>query len=573
MMRTTIDKMLIALVALSGAGVGCGGNVGEAVRPEDPTAKDALGLELPECDGAPTYAEPLVVDWDTNSRADLEVAMKEGLVVVSYDCKSIKLLKGCKLDGDYEFAGVSRKEQIVQMKSSDELAANLPLSAVKLSSEVKAGKSIDLAMVLVGKRSAPLYEATAEDLVGACDGATHFVRAANLGAFAMATGTVGKASAAVEIWQAGANSKSESEKSTTNKDGSLDSCKTSKPDAPEPPSECQSAVRLELMPLSDQRKDKKEKAAAKEARKITQALDPCPKGFVLSGGICTNDANAPRLCKVDDEAGCKAQCDRKHAESCQNLGAILAKKKDIKGSNAAYEKACVAEIGDACATLGWNLFAEADEPSAKIKDQAMSYLGKACSLGSGIGCENAGYVAESGFEDVLQAASYYSRACKLGSGYACSSLSIYYFEGREGIKKDPTQGLKLLARACNARNDEECDTLARVLFKGDYGVTKNPKLAAKIEQIACNMDAYAFCLDAGRYWKAVGDASKAVAAWERGCNSPRTDVEACRMLALAHREGEGTAKDEAKANKLLQKACQNGEGDEGACKLLGIAMK
>ena len=80
--------------------------------------------------------------------------MKGGLAVVSYDCKSLKVLNGCKVEGTYEFAGVSRKEQVVQMTSADELAANLPLSVAKLSAEMQRGKSIDLAIVMVGKRSA-----------------------------------------------------------------------------------------------------------------------------------------------------------------------------------------------------------------------------------------------------------------------------------------------------------------------------------------------------------------------------------------------------------------------------------
>lgn len=565
-------RVILGAATLSAAmSLGCGGDVGEALRPDDPTGQGALGVEGPKCGATPQYAEPLVVDWDTGARTDLEVAMKGGLVVVAYDCKTVRILNGCKLDGSYQFAGVSRKEQVVQMTSSDELAANLPLSAVKLSTEVKAGKSIDLAMVMVGKRSAPLYEATAEDLAGACDGATHFVRAANLGAFAMATGTVGKAAAAAEVWKIGASAKSESEKKAMNKDGSIDACNASTADAFDPPGECQSAIRLELMPIRATRKAKLDKEAAKDERKVTTAANPCPTGYVLSEGICTTDQSKPHLCAATDESDCAAMCSKGHAASCQNLGALLLKK-DKTGAMAAYEKACAADVGDACGTLGWEMYTGEDDP-ADVKVKALGFLDKACKLGSPVGCENAGFVTEDGFSDYPKAAAYFNRGCKFGNGFACFSVAQYYFDGDNGMPKDNARGLALLGRACDANNADECDDLALVYYEGKHGVAKNLALAAKVQERACKLDPTMFCGDAGKYFKELGDSGKAAVQWNRGCSVAKFDWESCRRLGVAYRNGEGVPKDEAKGTGLLKKACNDGADDDESCKILGIPIK
>ncbi len=549
----------------------CGGAVGDVIRPDDPTANDALGVTDLKCGEKPQYAEPLIVDWDTGARTDLEVAMKSGLVVVAYDCKSIKILNGCKLEGDYEFAGVSRKEQVVQMTSSDELAANLPLSAVKLSTEVKAGKSIDLSMVMIGKRSAPLYEASTADLMGACDGATHFVRAANLGAFAMATGTIGKAAVTAEVWGMGGGAKTESEKKAMNRDGSVDSCKTSKPEADQPPSECQSAIRLELMPLTAERSKQAKKGDTKEP-KVVLANNPCPPGYKLSEGICTTNADKPHLCAVTDQADCKLQCDKGHALSCQNLGALLYKTEDKAAARAAYKKACDADTAEACDWWGYDRFVVADDADTAAKAEGLKALKHACDLGSGSGCANAGNAIDEA-RDFPAAGGYYSRGCKLGNGWACYALAQYHFVGVPGMTKDAGLGLKLLARACDANIAEQCDDLASVLFKGKHDVPKNIKLAAKVQDRACKLDPYYYCNDSGKFWKTAGDSGKAAVAWNRGCSETNFDLDSCRELGLVYQKGEGVPKDEAKGKALVEKACNNGADDEKACKVLGIKMK
>ena len=103
----------------------CGGNVGSAVRPADPNAAKTIGAESgpAKCSGVPEAGEPMVVDWRGTDRTNLEAAMGEGVAVVSYTCEGFKLLKGCKVKGTgkdtYQYAGVSLKEDVVQLRNKD----------------------------------------------------------------------------------------------------------------------------------------------------------------------------------------------------------------------------------------------------------------------------------------------------------------------------------------------------------------------------------------------------------------------------------------------------------------------
>lgn len=135
--------------------LGCGtGSVGDALRTEAPTAGEALGESSDgiDCNDVGN-TRPLIVDWTSQSRLDLELAMKEGVAVVHYGCDGFRVLPRCSMPGAYAFVGVSRKEDVIQLTSADELAANLPLSAAKLSAEMSRDSSLDLALVMVGKRT------------------------------------------------------------------------------------------------------------------------------------------------------------------------------------------------------------------------------------------------------------------------------------------------------------------------------------------------------------------------------------------------------------------------------------
>ena len=256
----------MAVLVLS---TGCGtGAVGEVVRPNGPTAAEALGeapcLEVGQRDA------PLIIDWPSDSRTDLEVAMQAGVAVVSYSCAELRLRSECQVSGDYGFVGVSRKEDFVQLDSRDEIRANLPVEGVTLSAGLASGSSLDLALITVGKRGSSRRELGHGDLTGDCAGATHFVRSAYVGAFAMEVGSVGRARTAAEVFGAGVSATSESKQTVARRDGSLEACRAATPDDEQPRDQCGAATRVQLYALS----------AAAPAK---TALPTCPAGAPGSG--------------------------------------------------------------------------------------------------------------------------------------------------------------------------------------------------------------------------------------------------------------------------------------------------
>ncbi len=553
--------------------------MGEAVAPDEQKAQDVLGGEMPTCTENPDYAEPLIVDLSPNDRLDLEVAMKGGVAVVRYDCQSLKVVKGCTMAGKYEFAGVSRKEHVVQMTSSDELAANLPLSIAKLSAEMQRGRSIDVAMVMVGKRSAAAHEATKKELEGRCDDATHFVRAASVGAFSLATGTRGKVAAVAELFGAGTSGKSEAARQAMNKDGSLPSCRESKPDAPSPPGECQSAIRLELMPFVATRSDDKKKEGGDKGAKAGRAAkNPCPPGFDFADEICTKSADQPTLCAPDDETDCSAQCSKGHPGSCHNLGLLLKKAKKPKDKwIAAFKTACEGNVGDACSQYGWQLYPDEikDDPGLEKTKAALAIHKKGCDLGSGDACDDVGTVTEDnifGVENKKMAVEYYRRGCKLGNAISCWALAYKYFKG-QGVDKNPLIGLKLLARSCDAGVADDCFELGKIIFEGKFGVPKNTGAAYTVHKRGCLLER-SNC-------DAAGDAAAALSKWktaaehyERGCHVDEGTWSACLSGATIYEKGKpGVPKNPGKAKLMWSTACENGEGEDKACAKLGIPMK
>ena len=140
----------MALVVL---GFGCGPAVADVVRKQDLSGKEALGaavVEPVDCTGQAKKFKPLAVDWEPDKRVELEASMKKGLVAVKYDCKSFELIVECKLDGAYEYTGVSNREKVIKISDMDELSVYLPISSGSLGGEVRSGRTIDLALVMVG---------------------------------------------------------------------------------------------------------------------------------------------------------------------------------------------------------------------------------------------------------------------------------------------------------------------------------------------------------------------------------------------------------------------------------------
>jgi hypothetical protein len=149
--RSSVLSLLGLTFATLTALDGCGaGQVSAAVRPKEATAAEGIG-EGP-CREADTGSESLVVDWKPEQHGDLELLMKGNVAILP--------LGGIGIAGS-------------------------------ISAEMARGSTLDVAMIMVGKVKTTWAKVQADELKGDCDGATHFVKGAMVGAFVMQTGTKG----------------------------------------------------------------------------------------------------------------------------------------------------------------------------------------------------------------------------------------------------------------------------------------------------------------------------------------------------------------------------------------------
>ena len=87
----SIHGLLVTTLALAlghGCTPGVAGNLAKAPTVEGCDPKGVGGV-----------VSPLIVEWPSNARSDLEHAMHDGVVVVSFTCEKVTVLPDCKLKG------------------------------------------------------------------------------------------------------------------------------------------------------------------------------------------------------------------------------------------------------------------------------------------------------------------------------------------------------------------------------------------------------------------------------------------------------------------------------------------
>jgi len=323
--------------------------------------------------------------------------MQGRISVVAWDCRSLRVLPECYVEGAYGYQATSPKEQSVQLTDADEVSATLPLSGARLAgqfdNDFASGTSLDLALVMIGKRTTPRTSITRDDLRGNCAGASHVVKSATLGAFTLATGERARVRSVADLFGAQVALKSQSGKSTFLRDGSLDACNSAQGAAGAPPIGCNAVLRLELLPLE------------MPEPPITLIAEETAAG--IRGKFCPNIAD------------CEQRCDAREGAACNALMVVYAigdrVPRDLGRASALAKRACDLDDMNACTLLGISLITEG--PYANV-DRGLAYLQHACDRGTPGACSalassrhNAGNQPEADY--------YAKRACELGSKSDC----------------------------------------------------------------------------------------------------------------------------------------------------------
>jgi hypothetical protein len=222
-----------------------GGNSAALVKAPDFAPRDQT-----KCGVEKRQARPLIVEWPSSDRRELETEVRRGLVAVRYVGCEMEVLPRCRVAEQYSYLAETRKVDQVVMRDADDLYANLPVGAAMLESKLEHAGQLTVEMNLVGRYEAARSTVSADELQGDCAGATHFVYAITVGAFDFFAGGEAAAGGSVRIGEIGAASTSKSERERLTADGDVAACERSSPDDKGPPANCDALVRIEVVPLA-----------------------------------------------------------------------------------------------------------------------------------------------------------------------------------------------------------------------------------------------------------------------------------------------------------------------------------
>jgi Skp family chaperone for outer membrane proteins len=241
-------RLAAALVSVMIVAPSCGGGNAAsrlAVAPDyQPKDQSKCGVEK-------SQAKPLIVEWPSADRGELEAqAHNRGVVVVRYEGCDMQVLDGCTTTLKYAYSPITRKKDRVVMHDSDDLYANVPVGAARLEAKLEKSGELDVDMTLVGRWEAERRGVRFDELQGSCDGATHVVSAITVGSFTFTAGADATAGAGATVLGSGGGANSTSQRETLNADGDEAACAKATLDDKVPPAECGALLRVEVVPLA-----------------------------------------------------------------------------------------------------------------------------------------------------------------------------------------------------------------------------------------------------------------------------------------------------------------------------------
>jgi hypothetical protein len=239
-MRQVAAGLLIAVLG------GCGSKTpaSELANPPEFNPEDQSTCRVKE-----GQTRPLVVEWPSADRMELETRAKRGVVVVNYNGCEMRLLPHCTVPGDrqYAFETASPTTDTVTIRNADELWANMPIGAAKLEGKLAVAGELNVNMTLIGRFTTSDPQVRYDGLQGVCEGATHIVAGLTVGAFDFYAGADAQVGGGVHVVGAGAGARSTAGRQSITQAGDPTACKTNPGDT-QPPHNCSALLRVEVVP-------------------------------------------------------------------------------------------------------------------------------------------------------------------------------------------------------------------------------------------------------------------------------------------------------------------------------------
>ena len=234
------------------------------------------------------------------------------------------------------------------------------------------------------------------------------------------------------------------------------------------------------------------------------------------------------------------------AEDCRTEGLRYAEV-DPHAAVRYFRLGCELDDGESCARLATAYWTG----HGTLPDQigALTTFVKACELGVGRACREAGDISTVGVEgtspDGATGGLWYQLGCDQGDGESCAAAGVWLERG-DVMEADPVAARASFERGCELGAGRACTLLAVRVARGGEGSRRDPGAAATLWMQACTLGDAEGCRSSARAWKTgrgvTGESLSEAMRWlEKGC-ADLSDGGSCRELAqLAFRSLAGDA--------------------------------
>ena len=245
------------LAPACGGGGGGGGNIPAVSGTRESGQSSLMDQTVAgrgKCDPN-NHERPFIIEWDATDMSSFEAYAANDVVVVQYEGCNLKVLDRCRDDSVRGSLGAYRPVdwtsgslETIDISNEGDLYAKLPLGVVSLGGRVSAGEKFHMEYYVAGTRGATRATIYNEDLsrYSGCKGATHFVYAYNLGAFALGSRSEIRSEVGGSVYGFGAGGSNKKTNKAAKKGGELAACKS---ESAQEIDGCKAPIRLTLRPI------------------------------------------------------------------------------------------------------------------------------------------------------------------------------------------------------------------------------------------------------------------------------------------------------------------------------------
>ncbi|MCP4605555.1 MAG: hypothetical protein GY847_34375 [Proteobacteria bacterium] len=199
--------------------------------------------------------EPWLIEWDGDARMTISNQLAKGIALVRYVDGALALMPECSVSGGYEGGGASgRPSQEKSITSESDVEAVLGIKLVAAKGKFAKGERWSLKYTVADVLEAEMQSVPRAELPAGCEGATHFISRAYLGAYVLDTGAKRRLEGKIglvkiPVLKAGVGGGMGGETTLVVSDGDYEVCNN--PSTPKSDATCAGLLKIGLMKVGE----------------------------------------------------------------------------------------------------------------------------------------------------------------------------------------------------------------------------------------------------------------------------------------------------------------------------------